>query len=952
MDVENRKVFRFKQSIKKKYREKLINSQEKWPPRHGEKLIRLVLVEREREDDYKHTKVALRRTSLKYNDIFKVEKSKVPVRRILAEGDAGIGKTTLCMSISEDWASGKLFQEFELLLHLPLREKSVASAGTLPDLLKLLHPKEDIRQAVTEYLEDEEGENVLVVADGWDELSEQERNEGTFLYDFLLGDEFQFLSVLLTSRPSASGKLHCHKKVNRIIEIRGFNEENIQEYVLSEFDNEQERGQKLVDVISGNIVLQSICVIPLNCAIICHLWRSLKEALPSTMTELYTKIILNFLLRSVQKLKKYEAITNLPEFAALPSELYGPWLLLCEFAFRAMERDEITFSDEEFSKSFPKDVKEAILSFGLLQFAKSIMELGSGVSLHFLHLTFQEYLAALHLVNQPPDTQLSVCKIHSRSSRFFVVWKFFFGIVFDKVRDPQPYFSTTADEFLMSRPINGSLLCHCALEARNDDFKRAVVMVLRDFRAVYPSTAYDCAAMFHTLSKVKSVEDRVNNHVNLHLPQCGLREKEVQLLAEVLTSIREKIDVTQLDIRNNDLSDVCVSTLLLSGKHTMNGLRTLNLSNNRISAESIASFSGLTPHNIKRLYLSYNPLGASGLKLLEDSVRACMLPSLKTLHLRGVGMTASIVDTLMQSLANFCSVENLDLSDNDLGVLGAVALGMNMSLFTQNRHCIEIRLNSVKFGDEGMQAFINNGKFNCDLLLHLKNNGISAPGLVCLLDCIHLQGDVTIRLLNLADNPLGLEGAIAFCKMLSCGLNRLEECDLSRCEFANRASKPISLIKSIYEHKLEYPRNRSICNLFLDGNCFTEEGIYILACIACLCPDVEDLSSCNCGITSDDLRVFLKELETYQRLTDCEYYLESWNLMNNSIDSIGVTKLVERIPNVLPQLKRIEISGNPVNSGDKRKLQELSARDSGMSADEVNKSTICVTVARETRLLC
>lgn len=55
---------------------------------------------------------------------------------VLVEGDAGIG---LCTSISEDWAYEKLFREFNLLLLLPLREKEVASASSLPELLELLH---------------------------------------------------------------------------------------------------------------------------------------------------------------------------------------------------------------------------------------------------------------------------------------------------------------------------------------------------------------------------------------------------------------------------------------------------------------------------------------------------------------------------------------------------------------------------------------------------------------------------------------------------------------------------------------------------------------------------------------------------------------------------------------------------------------------------------------------
>ena len=86
--------------------------------------------------------------------------------------DAGVGKTTLCTCASEDWAEGKIFQQFELLLLLPLRQKQISSATSIADLLQLLHSSLSIRDSVARYLEEEEGEKVLIIADGWDELSE------------------------------------------------------------------------------------------------------------------------------------------------------------------------------------------------------------------------------------------------------------------------------------------------------------------------------------------------------------------------------------------------------------------------------------------------------------------------------------------------------------------------------------------------------------------------------------------------------------------------------------------------------------------------------------------------------------------------------------------------------------------------------------------------------------
>ena len=84
-----------------------------------------------------------------------------------------MGKTTLCTALSEGWARGNLLQQFELLLYLPLRHKEIASAGSLSDLLKLLHSSASIRDSVVSCIEEDEGDNILIIADGWDEVEKR-----------------------------------------------------------------------------------------------------------------------------------------------------------------------------------------------------------------------------------------------------------------------------------------------------------------------------------------------------------------------------------------------------------------------------------------------------------------------------------------------------------------------------------------------------------------------------------------------------------------------------------------------------------------------------------------------------------------------------------------------------------------------------------------------------------
>ena len=162
----------FVTSIKEKYQERLINHEKQWPPCHSNRLVRLELVEREKKQGYFHKRQRgredkdFKRTPLAYHDLFKVESGKKPFRKILVEGDAGIGKTTLCTSVSEDWANEKLFQQFELLLLLPLRHKKVASVGSLPDLLKLLHSSQKVCASVADSLEENEGRFLSLLTGG------------------------------------------------------------------------------------------------------------------------------------------------------------------------------------------------------------------------------------------------------------------------------------------------------------------------------------------------------------------------------------------------------------------------------------------------------------------------------------------------------------------------------------------------------------------------------------------------------------------------------------------------------------------------------------------------------------------------------------------------------------------------------------------------------------------
>ena len=102
--------------------------------------------------------------------------------------------------------------------------------------------------------------------------------------------------------------------------------------------------------------------------------------------------------------------------------------------------------------------------------------------------------------------------------------------------------------------------------------------------------------------------------------------------------------------------------------------------------------------------------------------------------------------------------------------------------------------------------------------------------------------------------------------------------------------------------------------LNLEKNYFGEENIQILAKIINWCPNLEGLSCCQCGITSEGLRYLLSQLSSL-----FVYQLQIWWLNDNEIDDSGISALTEYLP-LFSQFCLFPIEGNPVNSEMQRKF--------------------------------
>ena len=927
---------RFVPSIKKKYRERLINRDKQWPPSHVNKLVRLNVVENKKRRDYSYLDLArrgygifsderLKRTPLVYDDIFKVESGKKPVRKVLVEGNAGIGKTTLCISISEDWANGKLFQQFELVLLLPLRMKAVASASSLQEILRLLHPSPRFCESVASHIEEEEGESVLIIADGWDELGKSQKQEGSFLYQ-LLFHLFPFMSVIVTSRPSASARLHHLPSIDRIVEVCGFSKELITQYIQSEFSDDEKNAGRLLEQLENNPLVESVCSVPLNCTIVCHLWRAHEQALPTTMTELYTSIMLNVVLYNLRKTDSYSTISSLSSFDNLPVDLQQSWWLLCEFAFQMLREAKIVFSQDELTEFFPKgfSLDERILCFGLLQSAESIiLETGYGVSFHFLHLTFQEFLAAMHIVRQPPEKQFSVIdslehRAYFFGNRFEMMWRFFFGILFRASKretqhvDIRNILRCVAGTF--KRP-NNLLVCHCGFEAQNASVNNAVIQFLVNHNILfhrigfgYPRTAHDCAAMLYVIANMQEGDGIVINFAN-----SGVRENQIKILVDLLANRAGKFQVTELYLSGNKLTLPCLQAL----------------------KEAIC---GNVLANLKRLYLR---------RALTDIADT----------------NSEWLNVFIEGLLAHCPhLIHFDISHNNLGVPGAGAFasclsrlrnhtpqdkqndsGLDYSLKEQQLPLFlaDVDFTKTRLCSDGLVAFVKGLEQPCNFNeLSLKSNHICATGASCLADAI-CSGIIVIQsALNLSNNPIKLEGTAALGKILSSDHNQSHsvKVDLSRCELTTIGSNlstlqslclgkgsSVEAVRDVQKQLCQMSPNTTVTRLILDGNNFAGVGIHILAGFIHLCPCLKHFQTCNCSISSNEVLLLLENLTKLKYSSPSLFNrLDRWNINDNEITDSGVSALIDRLPLLFTGSSKLtfNLNNNPVSNEVVKRLEE------------------------------
>ena len=627
-----------------------------WPPRvAGQDFFgRIVLVEKQETNTEKDSAWYLLRgqvdkivemtghKEISVEDILKPTDSSESLR-VVIDGPPGIGKTTLCRKLLNMWSNGTLHQQYDLVLYCPLKNSKIATATTLTDLFVC---QTDEVSIVSDWFKKRprNGKGLLIIFDGWDELSTVHR-QSSLVARIFCREQLVKCAVIVTSRSYASSSLLDMTTISRHVQVIGFSEDEISTVIIQTLqkdhklaqeliaENKTDKGSfkrhftttqsskdsqlavKLINDLKVRGDVRSLCYVPLVCSMVILVYCKEGGHLPTTLTQLYHNFILQTIRRHV---KRHDANPRtLGSLSSLPSQLVKPFQEMCQIAYTNLTNTKLTFSSHELHQlSLSEAVKEDYL--GLMTAYTEYDE----EKYQFLHLSIQEFLAAWWIAKHEEETE-EVFKTHFDDDHFRMCLRFVAGLTHLEHENYQQYFNKQLNLQCKTDPLSvgiGSFFFHQNTNIKQCDRYSFFIV---DDSDTFPTFLIQFLYESQNTTLCQVLEQSINNH-ELCLEGVSLSLFDWLCLSYFMNNSSSTWDHLHLErIYDQQTLSVFSSGLSYNSLQTMRLRVRLYVDNDEL-VHTFLQTSLI--YNIQEFYCDMDPTQPSYIHLFR-------LPKLKILHL-------------------------------------------------------------------------------------------------------------------------------------------------------------------------------------------------------------------------------------------------------------------------------------------------------------------------------
>ncbi|XP_067428793.1 NLR family CARD domain-containing protein 3-like isoform X2 [Thunnus thynnus] len=662
-------------------------------------------------------------TTIRQEDIFKASPGRdEPIRTVMTKGVAGIGKTVLTQKFTLDWAEDKANQDIQFTFPFTFRELNVLKEKKY-SLVELVHHffTETKEAGICRFEEFQ----VVFIFDGLDECRlplDFHNNEiltdvtestsvDVLLTNLIRGKLLPSARLWITTRPAAANQIppEC---VGMVTEVRGFTDPQKEEYFRKRF-SDKKQASTIISHIKTSRSLHIMCHIPVFCwitaTVLEHLLK-IREGgkLPKTLTEMYIHfLVVQLKLKNV----KYDggAETD-PHWNPESKKMIES---LGKLAFEQLQKGNLIFYESDLTECGILIRAASVCSGVFTQVFKEERGLYQNKVFCFIHLSVQEFLAALHVHLTFINSGVNLLAEEQTTSQFSKVFKnkpklkhLYQSAVNEALQSPNGHLDLFLRFLLgLSLQTNQTLLRGLLTQTESSSQTNQETVEYIKKKISENLSAERSINLFHCLNELNdhSLVEEIQQYLRSgSLSTDKLSPAQWSALVFILLSSEKDLDV--FDLKKYSASEEALLRLLPVVKASNKAL----LSACNLSERSCAALSSVLSSqssSLRELDLSNNNLQNSGVQLLSAGLESPHC-TLETLSLSGCLVTEEGCASLASALnSNPSHLRELDLSNNNLQNSGVQLLSAGL----ESPHCTleTLSLSGCLVTEEGCASLVS-----------------------------------------------------------------------------------------------------------------------------------------------------------------------------------------------------------------------------------------------------